>query len=301
MADHAGRFLIAGQSHHAPRPDPGLYVVATPIGNLGDVTVRALETLASVDLIACEDTRITRRLLERYGITTRLTAYHDRNGDKARPRILAELDQGRSVALVSDAGTPLVSDPGFKLVRAASAAGHQIIAVPGASSILAALITSALPTDRFLFEGFLPNRSAARKAVLKSLVPINSSLVFFESARRLAATLEDMTEILGTRDAAVLRELTKKFEESVRGPLPDLADRYRSGAAPKGEIVIVVGPPQKTAADERSAEDLLRQALGHMSVREAAREVSSLLNIPKRSVYALALNLARERGDGAED
>lgn len=291
---------IAGQTHTVSQPAPGLYLVATPIGNLGDITLRALETLAGADLIACEDTRVTRRLLDRYGIHTQLTAYHDRNGSRVRPQILAQLDQGGRIALVSDAGTPLVSDPGFKLVREASAAGHHIVALPGASSILAALVTSALPTDRFVFEGFLPNRSARRKTVLGDLAPIDATLVFFESARRVAATLEDMVDVLGDRDAAVLRELTKKFEEAVRLPLSELADHYRTIPTPKGEIVIVVGPPGEDTKDHQSAEDLLRQALTQMSVREASREVADLLKIPKRDVYALALKLSQDQGDDPE-
>ncbi len=288
------KFSIKEQLFDAPPVEAGLYIVSTPIGNLGDITLRALETLASVDLIACEDTRMTRRLLERYGIQTRLMAYHDRNGPQKRPQLLAELENGGSIALVSDAGTPLVSDPGYKLVREASSAGHSIVAIPGASALLGALVTSALPSDRFLFEGFLPNRSAKRKSALKSLVAIDATLVFYESPRRLAATLADMVEILGNREAALARELTKKFEETLRLPLAELADHYRDAATPKGEIVIVVGPPTEAAVDPRSAEDMLRAALPHMSVREAASEIAGQLKRPRREIYALAITLSKK-------
>src|SRR6187200_1004075 len=196
----ARRYVLAGQAVAAARPQAGLYVVATPIGNLGDITLRALETLAGVDLIACEDTRITRRLTERYAIAAQLTPYHEHNATAARPKILARLAQGASIALVSDAGTPLISDPGYKLVREVCAAGHTVIAVPGASSVLTALSVAALPTDRFFFEGFLPSKSAARKSRLAELARIDATLVMFDSGNRVQDTLAELAEIMGTRE-----------------------------------------------------------------------------------------------------
>src|SRR3954464_9924813 len=217
------RFSIGGYLLSAPKPAPGLYVVATPIGNLGDITLRALETLAGVDIIACEDTRITRRLTERYGITAVLKPYHEHNAALARPKILERLAQGASIALVSDAGTPLISDPGFKLVREVCAAGFNVIALPGPSSVLAALCVSALPTDRFFFEGFLPSRQGARRARLAELSRIDATLVMFDSGNRVQDTLADLAEIMAGRDAAICREMTKMHEDIRRAPLGELA------------------------------------------------------------------------------
>src|SRR5580698_3506386 len=216
-------FAVGGQILTAPKAKPGLHLVATPIGNLGDITLRALETLAGVDIIACEDTRITRRLTERYGITALLKPYHEHNAALARPKILEKLSQGASIALVSDAGTPLISDPGFKLVREACAAGHPVIALPGPSSVLAALAVSALPTDRFFFEGFLPAKQTARRARLVELSRIDATLVMFESGNRVQDTLADLAQIMGGRDAAICRELTKLHEDIKRGPVSQLA------------------------------------------------------------------------------
>src|SRR5256885_4452719 len=212
-------FSVGGRSLTAPKPVPGLYLVATPIGNLGDITLRALETLASVDIIACEDTRITRRLTERYAISAQLKPYHEHNAATARPKILEKLAQGASIALVSDAGTPLISDPGFKLVREVCAAGHAVIAVPDASSVLAALAVAALPTDRFFFEGFLPSRETARRARLVELARIDATLVMFESGNRVQATLADLAAIMGAREAAICRELAKLPAEISRAPI----------------------------------------------------------------------------------
>src|SRR4051795_13268618 len=223
-AEPAARtFTTAGHVLTPPRPVPGLYLVATPIGNLGDVTLRALETLAGADIIACEDTRVTRRLTERYAITAPLKSYHEHNAAVARPKILARLAQGESIALVSDAGTPLISDPGFKLVREACAAGHRVFAVPGASSLLSALSVAALPTDRFFFEGFLPARQTARRARLTELARIDATLVMFESGNRVQDSLADLAAIMGARDAAVCREMTKLHEEIRRAPVSELA------------------------------------------------------------------------------
>src|SRR6202161_771074 len=207
----------------APKAVPGLHLVATPIGNLGDITLRALETLAGVDIIACEDTRITRRLTERYAISALLKPYHEHNAALARPRILEKLSQGASIALVSDAGTPLISDPGFKLVREACAAGHAVIALPGASSVLTALSVAALPTDRFFFEGFLPPKQTARRARLTELSRLDATLVLFESGSRVQETLSDLAAIMGGRDAAICREMTKLHEDIKRAPVAELA------------------------------------------------------------------------------
>src|ERR1700710_309033 len=210
-------FSLGGHVLTAPKVAPGLYLVATPIGNLGDITLRALETLASVDIVACEDTRITRRLIDRYSIKATLKPYHEHNAAQARPKMLEQLAQGASIALVSDAGTPLISDPGFKLVREVCAAGHSVIALPGPSSVLAALSVAALPTDRFFFEGFLPSKQMARRTRLAELARIDATLVMFESGGRIQDTLPDLAEVMGDRDAAICRELTKMHEEVRRG------------------------------------------------------------------------------------
>ncbi|MEX0751319.1 MAG: 16S rRNA (cytidine(1402)-2'-O)-methyltransferase, partial [Xanthobacteraceae bacterium] len=233
---------MAGRAVEVPALPGGLHIVATPIGNLGDITLRALEALAGADVIACEDTRVTRKLLDRYGITTPLTPYHDHNAAEARPKILARLAAGEAVALVSDAGTPLVSDPGFKLVRAVREAGHAVTALPGASATLAALTVAGLPTDRFFFEGFLPPKEAARRTRITELKRIPATLVLFETGPRLAATLADLAEGLGARAAAICRELTKLHEEVRRGSLEELAHHYAGAEARRGEIVIVIAP-----------------------------------------------------------
>src|SRR3954449_11643917 len=263
-------FSIAGQVLTAPKPVPGLYLVATPIGNLGDITLRALETLAGVDIIACEDTRITRRLTERYAISGLLKQYHEHNAALARPKILEKLAQGASIALVSDAGTPLISDPGFKLVREVCAAGHSVIALPGASSVLTALAVAALPTDRFFFEGFLPAKETARRARLTELAKVDATLVVFESGNRVQDTLRDLADIMGARHAAICRELTKLHEEVRRAPLPKLANS--AGALEtRGEFVLVIGPPAASAGimAESDLDELLRSALKRDSVKDA--------------------------------
>src|SRR4029434_3748088 len=244
-------FLIGGHVLTAPKPVPGLHLVATPIGNLGDITLRALETLAGVDIIACEDTRITRRLTERYAISAELKPYHEHNAAMARPKILEKLAQGASIALVSDAGTPLISDPGFKLVREVCAAGHAVIAVPGASSVLTALSVAALPTDRFFFEGFLPSRQNARRTRLTELSRIHATLVVFESGNRVQDPLAALADIMRAREAAICRELTKLHEEIIRAPLTDLA-RQADKLETRGEFVLVIGPPAERSADHTS-------------------------------------------------
>ncbi len=286
---------MAGHVLMAPKPVPGLYLVATPIGNLGDITLRALETLAGVDIVACEDTRITRRLMERYAISAQLKAYHEHNAAQARPKILQRLAQGAAIALVSDAGTPLISDPGFKLVREVCAAGHPVIALPGPSSVLAALALSALPTDRFFFEGFLPSKETARRARLTELARIDATLVMFESGNRMPATLADLAEIMGGRDAAICREMTKLHEEVRRAKLSELA-RSAEPLETRGEFVLVIGPP---AADAQIMADydldqLLRHQLRRESLRDAVAHALELSGRPRREVYARALELSRD-------
>ncbi len=271
--------------------------MATPIGNLGDISLRALEVLAKADLVACEDTRTTRKLLTAHGIAAKLTAYHDHNAARVRPKLIKRLDCGEAVALVSDAGTPLISDPGYKLVAAAAEAKVAVIAVPGASAALAAMTVSGLPSDRFLFAGFLPNKSGARRRALAELAPVPASLVIYESARRLPAALADMAEVLGPRPAAVARELTKLHEEVRRGTLAALAEHYGRAGPPKGELVVVVGPPGPDDAAAPDAEVLdaqLRAALRRASLRDAVAAVAEATGLPRRQVYARALELMEE-------
>ncbi len=246
-------------------------------------------------MIACEDTRFTGKLLARHGISAKLTPYHDHNADRARPVILARLAQGQAVALVSDAGSPLISDPGFKLVRACVDAGYPVTAIPGASAAVTALQLSGLPTDRFLFAGFLPARQAARQKALSKLASVSASLVFFESPNRLGESLADMAETLGNRPAAIARELTKLYEEVRRGTLSELAAHYRGAGPPKGEIVIVVGGPQETTTSEEDLDARLLAALENLSLRDAAAVVASETGMPKREIYARALAVSRGR------
>lgn len=281
----------------AAKAEPGLYLVATPIGNLGDITLRALEVLAGADVIACEDTRVTRKLIERYGITTPLTAYYEHNAAEARPKLLARLAGDQAIALVSDAGTPLISDPGYKLVRAACEAGHSVTALPGPSSVLAALSVAGLPTDRFFFEGFLPPKQAARQKRAAVLANIPSTLVMFESGPRVAAMLADLAAAFGKRTAAVCRELTKLHEEVKRGDLETLAHEYTAGAETRGEFVIVVAPPAEEEEISDNVDELLRQALRRVSVKDAVGEVALVTGRPRREVYQRALNLSRDVAD----
>jgi len=275
------------------KPSAGLYIVATPIGNLRDITLRALDVLRGADLIACEDTRVTARLLAAHGVATPTMPYHDHNAARVRPGLLRRLAAGETVALVSDAGTPLVSDPGYRLVREAIAAGIQVTAIPGASALLGALAVAGLPTDRFLFAGFLPPRDAARRKVLDELRTLRATLVFFESAQRLARSLRAMADVLGPRDATVARELTKRFEETRRGMLDDLADHYESTGAPKGEVVVVVGPPdaETDAHDDAAIDRMLRAALAAGSVKDAAAAVAAETGRPRKALYRRALAL----------
>jgi 16S rRNA (cytidine1402-2'-O)-methyltransferase len=289
-------YVIDGHTVMAPALSPGLHVVATPIGNLRDVTLRALDCLAAADLIACEDTRVTHRLMDRYGITTRLTRYDDHNAEAARPRILEALATGASVALVSDAGTPLISDPGYKLVRAAREAGYAVSAVPGPSAVLMALAVAGLPTDCFLFDGFLPAKAAQRRTRLEQLGGLPATLVLFESGPRLAAALADLASLLGPREAAVCRELTKLHEEVNRGDLETLAHAYSVIPPPRGEIVLVVAPPLPATGQMSvdAVDSLLRDALARSTVKDAVDEVAAAAGRPRREIYRRALALKHE-------
>ena len=269
---------------------PGLYIVATPIGNLGDMTSRAAETLRRSDLILAEDKRVTAKLLRHVGATAPMLAYHDHSDESLRLRIILDLAT-KAISLVSDAGTPLISDPGYKLVRAARSAGCAIYTLPGPCAAIAALTLSGLPTDRFLFLGFLPAKSKARSDMIAEIANVRATLVLYESGPRLGASLAALHDILGDREAAVVREISKLHEETVAGPLRDLASRY-ADSVPKGEIVIVVGPPAEpvTATDEE-LDQALRAALARMSPSRAAADVAASLGIPKKRAYARALEL----------
>jgi len=259
--------------------------------------------LGTAGLIACEDTRRTRKLMNAYGLGTPLSTYHEHNAARARPRLIARMKEGGAVALVSDAGTPLISDPGYKLVQAAIEGGISVTAVPGPSAPLAALMISGLPSDRFLFAGFLPNKAEARRRTLSDLSAVPSTLIFFEAPRRLAASLGDMCKTLGARDAAVAREITKLHEEVRRGPLADLAAHYAEAGPPKGELVIVVGPPEETAsaASDDEIDTRLRAILeAGASVRDAVAKVAAATKAPRQNVYARALAIAGRQGGGSD-
>lgn len=289
--------------------EPGLYIVSTPIGNLGDLTPRALHVLLHADQIYAEDKRVTGNLLRLHGHSKAMRSYHDHNSEVTRPQILAELAQHRSIALVSDAGTPLISDPGFKLVREARLAGHRIIPVPGASALLAALVSSGLPTDRFFFAGFLPTRSAARQAFFRELAAIPGTLICFETGPRLAASLADAHASLGDRQACVARELTKKFEETRCDGLEALMLHYRDAPIAKGEIVMLISgePATRQQSDEMAAQsERLDQALAlrlsERRLKEVVAQVAAELNLPRKQVYQRALELRDARSpDGAPD
>ena len=293
----------APASKPQPVAEPGLWLVATPIGNLEDISQRALAVLSSVERIACEDTRHTARLLARHGIKTRLISYHEHNAARVRPALIRALASGGSVALVADAGTPLISDPGYKLVRAALDAGVRVTGCPGPSAPLLALILSGLPTDRFYFGGFLPSRMGPRRQALAALRPLDATLVFLESPRRLAASLEDMAATLGPRPAAVARELTKRHEEVRRGTLVALAGHYGVAGAPKGEVVVVVDGDRDAAArpglSDAEIDSRLDNLLAVGTVRDAAAAVSAETGLPRRKLYARALARRRARAGGA--
>jgi 16S rRNA (cytidine1402-2'-O)-methyltransferase len=276
---------------------PGLYLVATPIGNLSDISLRALAVLARADLIAAEDTRHSQKLLTHFGIRAKLAPYHEHNAERERPRLLAHIKAGRSVALVSDAGTPLISDPGYKLVREALDAGLLVTSIPGPSAALAALTSAGLPTDTFLFAGFLPPKSGARRTRLAELATVPATLLIFETAPRLAKSLADMAEVLGPREVAIAKELTKLHETVTRGTLDRLAGELSNSETLKGEFVVVVAPPAENEAelsDERIVEQL-KKALKVESFRDAVRSVAEVLQVKRARVYELGLTLDRER------
>jgi 16S rRNA (cytidine1402-2'-O)-methyltransferase len=294
------RSYLIGEATVTARPlEPALYPVATPIGNLGDITLRALETLAAADIVACEDTRVTRVLLARYGIRRKPIAYHEHNEAEAGPRLIAALKEGRSVALVSDAGTPLVSDPGYRLVAAALEEGLRVVPVPGASAVLAALTLSGLPSDSFLFAGFLPVRDGQRRHRLEALKNVPATLIFFESPRRLAASLAAMADTLGTRrPAAVTRELTKAFEERRADTLEELAAHYADAGAPKGEVVVCVGPPLPGMVETLDVDRLLLSLAGEMPAAKAAAEAARMTGGAKPALYRRLLELKGKSGGG---
>ena len=275
----------------------GLYLVATPIGNLADISLRALSVLARADVIYAEDKRHSATLLNHYAIKAPLRSYHEHNAEKERPNILAALTRGERVALISDAGTPLISDPGYKLVRDVVADGHAAISIPGASAPLTALTAAGLPTDTFLFAGFLPTRKEARRSRIKELAQVPATLIFFEAPTRLADSLGDLSEVLGQRQAVVARELTKLNEEFARGDLKELAAVYVERAV-KGEIVILVGPPTAAEIADADIEERLEAALPEMSLRDAARVIADELDVPKARVYDLGLALKRAKDGG---
>ena len=270
--------------------DPGLYIVATPIGNLGDLSPRAADVLARADVVAVEDSRVTAGLLRHIGVKRPMIPYHDHNAEGVRPGLIARMG-GEAVALVSDAGTPLISDPGYKLVRDARAAGHTVVTIPGPCAAVAALTLAGLPTDRFLFLGFLPSKEAARATAIAEVAAIRATLVLYESGPRLAACLAALATGLGDRDAAVTREITKRYEEAVTGSLSILAARY-ADAPPRGEIVVVVAPPgDPEPATEADADVALAEALTRLPAGRAASEVAKALGLDRRTLYARALEL----------
>ena len=294
--DTVSAFTALGVRVTAAPIAPGLHVVATPIGNLADITLRALGVLAAADTILAEDTRVTRGLLTHYGISTPLTAYHEHNAHLVRPQLLARLRAGARLALVSDAGTPLISDPGYRLVGEATAAGVPVTAVPGASALLAGLVVAGLPTDRIIFEGFLPHKGGPRRARLAELVAVQGTLVFFEAPGRIAATLADCADILGEmRPAVVARELTKMFETVYRGTLADLAAEIAAGDPLRGEIVLLIGAAAEGAVEDAGAtlDARLTAMLRSHSIKDAASIVSGETGIPRRRVYARALQLGK--------
>jgi 16S rRNA (cytidine1402-2'-O)-methyltransferase len=279
----------------AQKLPPGLYLVATPIGNLCDISLRALSVLARADLIAAEDTRHSRKLLSHFAIKAELTPYHEHNAAKERPRLLARIGAGFSVALISDAGTPLISDPGYKLVREALDAGFAVISIPGPSAVMAGLTSVGLPTDTFLFGGFLPPKSGPRQKRLEELKTVPATLLFFETAPRLPKSLADMAEVLGPREAALAKELTKLHERVARGTLPELAREIEPVAALKGEFVVVIAPPSpdETLISDDAIVAELKQALEGESFRDAVRSVAGRFKLKRSHVYELGLALQR--------
>jgi len=280
-----------GEESQGGSLDTGLYIVATPIGNLRDITLRALDILWSADLIYAEDTRQTRKLLDAYSISASLKPYHDHNAAKMVPTIMQELNAGKSVALVSDAGTPLVSDPGFKLAREAIAEGHIVVPIPGASAVLAGLVSSGLPSDSFTFAGFLPPKSAARQMALERYKTVPGTLIFFETGPRLEDSLKDIVQVLGNRPAAIARELTKRYEETRRGPISELINSIQSDP-PRGEIVLIVGASKTDSVwTDVQIDAALVDEIAALGVKRASASIADLSGWAKRDVYARALKL----------
>jgi 16S rRNA (cytidine1402-2'-O)-methyltransferase len=286
MSSTPYHFDEAKPENAAKAIDSGLYIVATPIGNLADLSQRAIALLRAADIVAVEDSRVTGKLLHHLGLKKRMRPYHDHSSENDRDALLAAAQEG-VVVLVSDAGTPLISDPGYKLVRAAREAGIAVFTAPGPSAAIAALSVSGLPTDRFLFAGFLPSKAKARADILAELAPVKSTLVFYESGPRLGVSLSAMAEVLGDREAAVARELTKKFEEVVTGSLRELAERY-GAEEPKGEIVVVVGPPTERPTESGDIDAALREALETLPTAKAAGQIAKRFGIDRAEVYARA-------------
>lgn len=289
-------YTAFGLKAEAEPLSPGLHIVATPIGNLRDISFRALATLAAADAVLAEDTRTSKTLLAHYGISTPLLPYHEHNAAQMRPKVLAKLREGGKLALISDAGTPLVSDPGYKLVAELVAEGLPVTGIPGPSAVLAALVLAGLPTDRFFFEGFLPPKSGGRRTRLTELAAIPGTLVFFESPRRLAEMLADAAAVLGARPGAVARELTKFYETVRRGTLPELAAHYETQEEARGEIVVIIGPPGAVdlVPSDEAIDERLRAALAKVSLKEAVAQVAAETGQPRRKVYARALELTRD-------
>jgi len=298
MNERHPAYLIGGQRFEAASLAPGLYVVATPIGNLGDITLRALSTLAAADLVLCEDTRTSGKLMERFGIRARLSPYHEHNARKVRPEILNRLAGGAAIALISDAGMPLVSDPGYRLVKEAAERGIAVTACPGPSAVLTGLALSGLPTDRFLFAGFVPQKQGERRKLLAEFASLKATLVFFESPHRIVETLQDLAALLPGRGVAVTRELTKLHEEVLRGSAMEIAAELAARPAVKGEITLLVGPPeQPEAVSEEELEEAITQALAAMPAGKAASELARRFQLNRADIYQRIL--ARKGGDGA--
>lgn len=289
------QFSIGASSHIAGSPAPGLYLVSTPIGNLDDITLRALKILGGANHLYCEDTRQTRRLLDRYGISRHLATYHEHNAEAARRDIATKLCDGASIALVSDAGTPLISDPGFKLVREVAEAGHKVFPVPGPSALLSAVVAAGLPTDHLHFHGFLPPKQVARRKTIASLVEIDATLIFYEAPGRAAKTLTDLAEILGPRPAALARELTKLHEEISRDSLDVLATKFGE-TPPRGEVVLVVGgaADDQDELSDQDVDGMIREALNEKSLRDAVASVTARTGLKKRDIYARALEISQD-------
>lgn len=297
MNDDHRSYIIGAHRFDAEPLAPGLYVVATPIGNLGDMTIRALATLAGAETVLCEDTRTSAKLMERFAIKTRLAPYHEHNAQKVRPEILARLQQGATIALISDAGMPLVSDPGYRLVKEAVELGIPVTACPGASAVLTGLALSGLPTDRFLFAGFVPQKQGERKKLFAEFAKLKATLIFFESPHRIVETLQDLASSLPGRHVAVTRELTKLHEEVLRGAAGEIAAQLAARPSVKGEITLLVGPPEgEEEVSEADLDNAITEALADMPASKAASEVAKRFNLNRSDVYQRIL--ARRQGDG---